>query len=123
MEPDSIHNMSSEDTLYVGFHFTDGDADLGNSTSSGKHDIFMIDNRFPTDTTQYYFPSIPGNIKDPEKGMEGDCIFFVPAAILTGLRDTTVHKLRDTTQFSIFIRDIAGHSSNVITTDTLFIVK
>lgn len=122
IEPDSIHNLSSEDTVYMGFHFTDGDADLGNNPTTLKRDIFVIDNRFPDDTVSFYFPSIPNEIKDPEKGMEGDCDFFIPAAAMRGLRDTVVHKLRDTTTFNIFIKDIAGHGSNVITTDTLIIV-
>jgi hypothetical protein len=123
IKPDSVRNLSGEDTVYIGFHFTDGDADLGNDPNTLKRDIFMIDNRFPNDTTSFYFPSIPGEIKDPEKGMEGDCDFFVPAAFIQGLRDTVVHKHHDTTTFNIFIKDIAGHVSNIITTDTLIIYQ
>lgn len=123
IRPDSILNLSSEDTVYIRFHFTDGDADLGNDPNTAKKDIFMVDMRFPNDTLSFYFPSIPNEVKDPEKGMEGDCDFFVPAPFIAGLRDTVVHKHHDTTQFNVFIKDVAGHSSNVITTDTLIIYQ
>lgn len=123
MTPDSIKSMSSEDTVRISFHFTDGDADLGNDPNSGKKDIFVIDTRFPDDTFGYYFPPIPDQFKDPEKGLEGDCDFYIPAALLPGLRDTTIHKLRDTTAFNIFIKDVAGNASNLITTSRLLIHK
>jgi len=116
--PDSIRSGSGEDTVFISFRFTDGDADLGNDASSGNYDIFATDSRDAT-LYSYLFPNIPDQIRNPEKGMEGTCTFYILAAFLTLRPD---HPDADTVSFSIYIKDRAGNQSNTIQTDPVYIV-
>jgi len=121
MEPDSIHQGSSEDTVYIKFSIKDGDADLGNrDPSSTEFDIYVKDARY--DTFQgYFFPEIAPAVEDPNKGLTGSCIFKILGALLY-VRDDTVHmKYGDTTNFTLYIKDRAGNTSNEIKTQDLII--
>jgi len=114
--PDSIKAGSSEDTVFLQFHFKDGDADLGNDPNTNNYDIFVIDSRH-NDTTGYFFPDMPTQIKHPKTGLEGDCTIVILAALIPV--DTT--KQIDTLHYTVFIQDQAFHHSNVLTTRDLHI--
>ncbi len=115
--PDSVKAGVSEDTLFISFRFTDGDADLGNDPASGNYDIFLTDERDNTIYT-FFFPNIPDNIRNPERGMEGTCTFFLSAAFMILRPDRPDG---DTTRYSLYIKDRAGNQSNTIYTNPVYI--
>lgn len=111
---DSI--IQGEDTILIRFGFADGDADLGENPDSA--DLFL---KSSWDSTwqEIYFPTdIPGNIKDPEKGLEGAATLKILGAFYVL---DTLHPNGDTINFEFYIRDNAGHLSNHITTPSVFI--
>jgi len=114
--PDSIKAGSSQDTVYLQFHFRDGDADIGNDPNGTNYDIFVIDSRH-NDTTGYFFPPITNAIKDPSVGLEGDCTVIILAALIPV--DST--KQLDTLHYTVYMQDQALHHSNVLTTTNLYI--
>jgi len=122
MTPDSLKAASGEDSVFITFHLTDGDADLGNNPSGTNKDIFFIDSR-DTSTVFYssFFPNIPGELKDPKMGIDGDCIVFINSAFIGSRPDSLHQAVGDTLHFIIYIKDVAGHESNRITTPDLYL--
>ncbi|MBA3827522.1 MAG: hypothetical protein H0X33_01155 [Taibaiella sp.] len=116
--PDSIIGGSSGDTVYLSFHFTDGDADLGNNQNTTNYDIYIKDLRTNT-VTGYFFPSIPSQIEDPNVGLEGDCRIKLLAAFIIPRPD---HLLLDTVRYEVYIKDKAQNESNHLTTPNIIIL-
>lgn len=116
--PDSIKAGASEDTVFISFRFTDGDADLGNDPQSGQYDIFLTDLRDNTEYN-YFFPALADLVRNPDRGMEGNCTFYVLGAFLALRPD---HPDRDTVQFSLYIRDQAGNKSNTVYTHSVYLI-
>ncbi len=110
----------SLDTVFLQFSFTDGNADLGNDSTSKKYDIYIKDFRYDTGFVGYYFPSIDKSIEDAKKGLSGTCLFeFFAPQILNARTDSVHTKFGDTTHFEFYIMDRAGNTSNHITTGTV----
>ena len=121
MFPDSLTSGNSGDTIYIQFSLEDGDADLGHDPNQTEnYDIYIKDARVDT-FTGYFFPKIDDFIKNPAKGIQGDCYFLV-LGTFTFVRDDSIHvTLGDTTQYEIYIKDLAGNESNRITTGPVYI--
>ena len=119
LSPQVIRAGSGEDTLFISFDFKDGDADLGNDAASGNYDIFMKDERDATEYT-FFFPKISDEVRNPDKGMQGTCTFYLLGAFITLRPD---HPERDTTSYSLYIKDRAGNQSNTIYTDNVYIIQ
>lgn len=116
--PDTIKAGASEDTLFISFRFTDGDADLGNDPSSGNYDIFLTDERDNTLYT-YFFPALSDQVRIPEKGMEGNVTFYLSAAFMILRPD---RQDGDTVTYSLYIKDRAGNQSNTIKTNPVYLI-
>lgn len=117
-------SVSKPDTAALVFSIDDGDADLGNSASSGKFDIYMKDLRFDSaGYVGYFFPAINTAALDPKKGVTARCTYFFYNYMLAPRTDSMHSKGFDTTRFDIYIMDKAGHQSNHIITDYLVISK
>ncbi len=103
--PDSCHQTT--DTVVFKINFTDGDGDLGVKQGENTADFFMTDSR----TGFVYSNLIPfvepiGNIK----AISGN---FTYSTVLSCRPN---HPGFDTTSYSIYIVDRAGHQSNTVTT-------
>jgi hypothetical protein len=112
-----IQAGSSKDTLFISFRFRDGDADLGNDATSGNYDIFLTDERDGMLYT-FFFPRISDDVRNPERGMEGECTFFLLGAFITLRPD---HPDLDTVRYSLYIRDRAGNQSNTVYTEDVYL--
>ena len=121
LAPNTVRAGNSEDTVFVSFSYTDGDADLGVDPQSGFYDIYMKDSR---DTTvfRYLFPPIEDDMRDPDRGMEGTFTVFVHAAFLLPRQDSLHLATGDTLQYELYIRDRAGHESNRIITPDIYLL-
>ncbi len=116
LSPDSVQ-AGSDATVLVKFEFEDGDGDIGFE----QDNVFFIDSRFPSDTVPFRIPIIPDRF-NPESGIKGIIQVEYEAAFLL-LRPDSLHLNNDTLQWSIFMRDKAGHPSNLITTSSLVLGK
>ena len=121
LDPRTVKAASSEDTVFLTFRFSDGDADLGVGAngSSGQYDVFLIDNR-NNQVNQYLFPDIADELRDPAKGMSGTATIILQAALLRP-RDSLHTVLGDTLKYEVYVKDRAGHESNRFTTPEIFL--
>lgn len=101
------------DTILLEFAFQDGDADI--DATGTKASIFVRDARFDsTGYTGYAFPKFDERIKDPKKGLTGTCKFIIDRS-MAGVPTTP----GDSAKFELYIVDLAGHTSNRITTNSI----
>jgi hypothetical protein len=119
--PDSLRSGAFQDTVTIRFSLLDGDADLGvEQNQNQKYDIYIKDARVDT-FTGYFFPEIAEFIKNPKKGIQGTCTYLVLGSF-TYTREDSIHaNFGDTTQFELYIKDVAGNESNHITTGPVYI--
>jgi hypothetical protein len=110
LEPRIVKAASSEDTAYLRFRFSDGDADLGVPTQSGQYDVFLVDSR-DGKIREFLFPEIADELRDPTKGMTGSATIILEAALLIP-RDSLHTVLGDTLHYEVYVKDRAGHESN-----------
>ncbi len=102
------------DTCFLQFNILDGDADIGNDSSSA---IYYIDSRFETNGyLKADFPYIDPKSEDPQKGMNGT-VLFIPNPAPVPRRDS----FPDTFYYRFYVTDRARHHSDTITTHALII--
>ena len=102
------------DEIKITFKYTDGDGDLGENTPDVKN-LFVTDSRNNV-TYEYRIPQLaPDNSNII---IQGNQPFNLPPQ---GFADDNATS--ETTTYSIYVKDRAGHSSNVISTPALTINK
>lgn len=117
--PQTVRAGIPNDTIFISFKISDADGDLGQSTGTGKYDIYLRDKR--TDSViGYYFPEIPKEITDGKDGIEGHCTVIINAAFLQLRPD---HPELDTLKYEMYITDLAGNESNRLDTWDIYLVK
>ncbi len=122
LSPDTVKIGTLTDTVYVTFHFSDGDGDLGNDPARGEYDIYMADNRgADLDTLRFLFPEIPADAIDPVDGIKGEGSLAVGGSLIR-LRSDTLHQNNgDTVRYRMWIRDRAGNNSNLVDLPPVYI--
>lgn len=117
------------DSIFVTFSFTDGDGDLGYPESDPTASVFIRDSRdsFPKPPLQlpYVEPQGAGN------GISGEitvklpttcCIYISPGeGIKFACDDVPATFQLDSFYYYIKIRDRAGHESNELKTEVIFL--
>ncbi|MBP9883743.1 MAG: hypothetical protein KBF32_10090 [Chitinophagales bacterium] len=101
-----VKGLPSSDSITFVISFTDGDGDLGASSSDTLPNLFFKDSRTGF-INAFQFPNVTpeGNVKD----ISGTISYvFTPFSCNPG-------KLIDTFYYTIFIDDRAGHRSNEVT--------
>ncbi|MBX7242279.1 MAG: hypothetical protein K1X92_11070 [Bacteroidia bacterium] len=108
-----------QDSISIRFSFRDGDGDLGDIQGGDRFSLIVKDNRtqFPDSvrTLQFQIPVLNTNTKNPS--ILGEIILAYPPTIVTPGMSS------DSTSYTIFIYDQAGHKSNEIITDKVNIVR
>jgi hypothetical protein len=125
LTPDTIQGGSNKDTTFLYFGIKDADGDLGNDPATGKYDIFLRDSRYKHDTSfpigRYFLPYIPEDARDPINGVDGQGVIALRAVYITP-RPDTLHKLHgDTLNYQVWVKDLAGNTSDTIETTPLYI--
>ncbi|MCO6461663.1 MAG: hypothetical protein J5I59_09680 [Saprospiraceae bacterium] len=112
----------NQDSTYITFSFTDGDGDLGDNDSVN---IFLTDQRTKINPTLFKIPFLSQNAG--AKGISGEiklrvysecCIY--PNGETPCYPSTTYPT--DTLVYSIYIKDRAGHKSNIIYTPPIILL-
>jgi hypothetical protein len=99
----SSANVNSTDPLTFRISYTDGDGDLGENTD-GVSNLFLTDSRFSTP----YSYRIKQLSPTTSVIIKGSIVIELVSAKLTG-------PAPQTTAFSIYVVDRAGHQSNTVT--------
>jgi len=121
--PDKVNVRDTASMTTVVFRFTDGDGDIGQSTSDTVYSIFIRDSRDTTSSDSTYafpFPYIASEIR-PNGGLEGLVSLNIGRQYYRVWDSLHTALLKDTMTWSIYIKDEAGNKSNVITTDTIYV--
>ncbi|MGB1204410.1 MAG: hypothetical protein ACPG5B_02120 [Chitinophagales bacterium] len=107
----------------ISLQFEDGDGDLGVTDDQPEMNAFIVDNRTNfVDSLQIPYISPVGNIK----AISGSIDFTINSECclaLSGISCTPDAEYNpiDTVIYQVFIKDRAGHSSNVVNAPPLFI--
>lgn len=113
IQPRKVHQ--NQDFIYIKFHFEDGDGDLGDIDGGDTFSLLAIDNRPPYADTALYFklPELDITTKNPS--IQGELTLEYPPTLLRP------GYLKDSTTYTVYILDRAGHKSNAIVTDMIYI--
>ena len=124
LSKDSIEqaSISASDSIRISFGFTDGDGDLGDNDSLN---VFLTDSRNGQIGQQFKIPFIEQHIG--AKGISGEITLTIRQSCciydngqLPCTPGTT--QTRDTMEYAIQIFDRAGHPSNIIHTEPIYIL-
>lgn len=116
LNPQVVRAGSSTEATLISFTIEDGDGDIG----FGTRNLYLIDSRDESEVAMI-IPTIPKEYS-PKKGLKGTVEIIYLAAWLS-LRPDTNHLTRDTLRWKIYLKDEAGHTSNTIYTDSLYLFK
>lgn len=119
MNTNQIHYNDSASWLMY-FDFRDGDGDLG--TSQGDSVLAINIKNLTTGFEYLYpFPFIPPEDREEKDYIEGSGVIKLQGNVFFLPRQDSIHNEKDTFSFEVFVTDNAGHKSNVITSDTVYI--
>lgn len=110
------------DSLSITFSFTDGDGDIG--TNDSTLSLFVIDTRDGNEFSKYKLPYV--SEQGTSNGISGEvqfviyttCCYYPNGA--PPCKPSTIHPT-DTVIYNIYMKDRAGHKSNIIKTDPIIL--
>lgn len=123
--PNTINILDTTAITRIHFTFTDGDGDIGTDPAEGDIGIFVKDSRDTSTigldyTYEYPFPYIPTNIRG-SNGIEGSVVLTLGREYYRNWDSLHLALGKDTLVWSVYIKDLAGNKSNVITTDSIYV--
>jgi len=124
VQPNLIDFNDTTAAVQVTFTFNDGDGDLGTDETTSTNAIYFKDSRDTSaaDTTfGYPFPYISSDKRPKNGSLEGNVVVTLNRAYFSVLDSLHLALRGDTLHYNIYIKDNAGHKSNVITTDPIYI--
>ncbi len=114
--------FGSEDSVYFTLSFTDGDGDLGGVSGKDSLNVFITDkrNNKPVEQT-YRIPFVPE--AGAKNGISGEMRFLMYTTCCLSLEPciATPVRPRDTLVYEMYIKDRAGHKSNVVQTNPIIL--
>ena len=121
------HGSMQEDTTYAIFNFTDGDGDIGFADSDSISDLFVVDTRTGFVDNQYKVPFVPE--LGASNGIKGQisvrlftsCCVFPDSLGLDPCNPDLPPFEYQQVVYEIYIKDRAGHQSNVLQTPPIYI--
>ena len=109
--------FGTEDSVYITLSFTDGDGDLGGISGKDSLNVFITDkrNNKPVEQT-FRIPFVPE--AGAKNGISGEIRFLMYTTCCLSLEPCIATPVRptDTLIYDIYIKDRAGHASNIIKT-------
>lgn len=124
LSKDTLRRGSNQqDTTFVTFSFTDGDGDIGSEDSL---QLVLTDSRDNT-PRKLKIPFVPE--LGASNGIKGKitarlfttCCIFPEDLFLLGCEDELASMPYDKVVYSLYITDRAGHQSNIITIDPIYV--
>lgn len=127
-----IQGDGTEDQTWITISFTDGDGDLGffkQGSTQVETDLFIRDLRLNAVTEKFTIPFVPE--LGAANGISGEinfrlyttcCIFPEWVTGQPAPCDTSPEYPMDTVQYEIYIKDRAGHESNRVVTEPIYLI-
>lgn len=113
-------NEFATDSTYLVLSFTDGDGDLGDAQN--KASIFLKDLRNNQNAERFAIPQVPEQgIGNGIKGEMRILLFTTCCETIPPCDNTDPNRV-DTLRYEMYIEDRAGHKSNVIKTDPIYLL-
>lgn len=115
-----LQGVFQEDSLRVTFHFEDGDGDLGREENALENNVFFIDTRTGELDNSFGIPFIPA--QGSSNGIEGEVhiLLFSTCCLYPDNGpdpcEVAPQYPTNTLTYQIYIKDRAGHESNMIET-------
>lgn len=117
---------ADEASTYFEFTFTDGDGDIANDPQNLTNELFFRDMRDTNSKVAYHFglpiPYVSDDKRSKKGGLEGRLRINLGKQYYNNIDSTHLSLGRDTLVWNVFIIDRAGNKSNVVATDTVFII-
>lgn len=121
LNKNTIDPTALEDTLKITLEFTDGDGDLGTDQEEKTMSIFLKDSRDTTSLIKYPFPYISPNMRPTNGSLQGSININLGPENFS-IKDSLHLALRaDTLTFKIYVIDNAGHVSDTVQTDPIYL--
>ncbi len=115
--------FGSEDSVYYTLSFTDGDGDLGGVSGKDSLNVYITDkrNNKPVEQT-FRIPFVPE--AGANNGISGEIRFLMFTTCCLSLEPciATPSRPTDTLSYDIYIKDRAGHKSNVVQTKPIILL-
>ena len=115
--------FGSEDSVYYTLSFTDGDGDLGGVSGKDSLNVYITDkrNNKPVEQT-FRIPFVPE--AGAKNGISGEIRFLMFTTCCLSLEPciATPSRPSDTLSYDIYIKDRAGHKSNVVQTKPIILL-
>ena len=113
--------FGSEDSVYVTLSFTDGDGDLGSSSSDPTLNLFTFNRLINQVADSFRIPFVP--VQGTKNGISGTIqvrLLTTCCKSLEPCKPSLTHPL-DTLIYDISIKDRAGHLSNIVSTPPILL--
>jgi len=126
IKPNRVNFADTAGYIQVILEFNDGDGDLGTDPQQLKNRIYVKDSRDTTagdSTFTYPFPYIAANMRPDNGSLEGSIYINLGREYFARIPIDSLHLAlgMDTLTYNVYIKDDAGHKSNVITTDPIYL--
>jgi len=127
-----VQGDGTEDETWITLAFTDGDGDIGffkEGSTQVETDLFIRDLRLDAVTEKFTIPFIPE--QGSSNGISGEinfrmyttcCIFPDWVTGQPAPCDTSPEYPMDTVRYEIYIKDRAGHESNRVQTELIYLL-
>jgi hypothetical protein len=123
--PNLVNFKDTSSGVKIELKFTDGDGDIGRDPKQETQSIYLRDSRDTSTsvdyTFQYPFPFIDENMRPKDGGLEGFITVSLGRQYFSVSDSLHLALGKDTMHWDIYIKDEAGHKSNVISTDPIYI--
>jgi len=123
--PNTINLNDTINAVQVELKFNDGDGDIGTDPQAGIQNIFIRSSK-DTSTSQDYtyalnFPYVQDYMRPKNGSLSGFFTLNLTKQFFSITDSLHLALRKDTITWSIYVVDDAGHKSNVVTTDPIYI--
>lgn len=125
--PNIVNVEDTSVSVKIELKFTDGDGDIGRDQKQEVQSVFIRDSRDTNTSIDYTFPQpfpyIGDEMRPKDGGLEGFITLSLSKAFFLAIQPDSLHLAlgKDTMHWDIYIKDEAGHKSNVVSTDPIYI--
>lgn len=124
--PNVVNMKDTSGGVKIELKFTDGDGDIGRDPKQEVQSIFIRYSKDTSTSIDYTFPQpfpfIDENMRPDDGGLEGFITVTLGKAYFGVMTDSLHIALgKDTVHWDIYIKDDAGHKSNVISSDPIYL--
>lgn len=123
--PNLVNFKDTSSGVKIELKFTDGDGDIGRDPKQEVNSVFIRYSKDTSSGTDYTFPQpfpfIDENMRPKDGGLEGFITINLGRQYFSVTDSLHLALGKDTVYWDVYIKDDAGHKSNVIRTDPIYL--